>query len=214
LHFLAQSSKAEPGLMFSFFESPGRLCEKASALGIDLAGLCDRRDLELLWQVQGENLLDELSHRLLAAVRRRRVKRLVIDGVGGFLEASTDPDRIARHLACLTNELRIEGVTTFLNVETREVIGSQLQLPVTGLSALVENMVLLRFVERHSGLSRLLSIVKVRDSDYDIMLRQFSITDHGILVGDPFYGSEGAMTGVARSAPSRARRSTRSRKRR
>ena len=200
LHFLSQSSAAEPGLMFSFFESPGRLCEKASTLGIDLAGLCARKDVELLWQVQGENLLDELSHRLLSAVRRRGVKRLVIDGVSGFLEASTNPERIGRHLACLTNQLRREGVTTYLNVETREPIGSPLQLPVTGLSALVENMVLLRFVERDSCLHRLLSIIKVRDSDYDIMLRQFRITGHGISVGEPFYGAEGAMTGIARSA--------------
>ena len=202
LHFLAQSSQAEPGLMFTFFETPARLCEKASKLGIDLAALCNRHDVELLWQVQGENLLDELSHRLLSAVRRRHVKRLVIDGVAGFLEATTNPERIGRHLACLTNELRSEGVTTYLNVETREPIGSPLLLPITGLSALVENMVLLRFVERDSCLNRLLSIIKVRDSDYDIMLRKFHITDHGISVGEPFYGAEGAMTGVARSAPS------------
>jgi circadian clock protein KaiC len=216
LHFLARSTPKEPGLMFSFFETPSRLCEKAQLLGIDLAGLCDRRDVELLWQVQGENLIDELSDRLLRAVRRRRVKRLVIDGLSGFIEAATDQERVNRHLACLTNELRVEGVTTYINVETKELLGSQLQLPVTGLSALVENMVVLRFVERNSCLSRMLSIVKVRDSDYDIKLRQFEITDGGILIGEPFYGTEGAMTGITHAAarPAARRSKTPSRKRR
>jgi circadian clock protein KaiC len=69
------------------------------------------------------------------------------------------------------------------------------------MSALVENMMVLRFVERNSCLSRLLSIVKVRDSDYDIKLRQFEITDEGVLIGEPFYGSEGAMTGITHAAP-------------
>jgi circadian clock protein KaiC len=199
IHFIAQSTAAEPGLFFGFFETPARVCEKAQSLGIDLAGLCERGSVELLWQVQGENHLDELSHRLLEAVRRRRVKRLVIDGLGGFIEAATEHGRISRHLACLTNALRMEGVTTYLNVETKEIIGSALQLPISGLSALVENMVLLRFVERESCLHRLLSIIKVRDSDYDIMLRQFVISRRGISVGEPFYGAEATITGVSRA---------------
>jgi circadian clock protein KaiC len=211
LHFLASASKSEPGLYFGFFETPNRLCEKASMLGIDLAGLVKKGHVELLWQVQGENLLDELAHRMLDAVRRRGVKRLVIDGLGGFVECAIDSQRISRFLASVTNELRREGVTAMLTVETREVVGSHLQLPVSGVSALVENVFFLRFVEAASCLHRVLSIIKVRDSDYDIRLRQFEIKKSGIAIGPPFWGSEGVVTGVARKSgqPTAAKRKRR-----
>ncbi len=58
----------------------------------------DRGDVELLWQPQRENVLDELAHRLIGAVRRRKVKRLFIDGLGGFLESATSPQRVSRFL--------------------------------------------------------------------------------------------------------------------
>jgi circadian clock protein KaiC len=204
LNFLARSSKSEPGLYFGFFETPARLCEKAATLDIDLAGLVKKGHVELLWQVQGENLLDELARRMLDAVQRRGVKRLVIDGLGGFIECAIDSERISRFFASVTNELRRSGATALLTVETREVVGQHLQLPVSGVSALVENVFFLRFVEAESCLHRVLSIVKVRDSDYDIRLRQYEIRKSGIAIGPPFWGAEGVVTGVARKSNRRA----------
>jgi len=197
LHFLSQCSKNEPGLLFGFFEPPERLIEKAAAIGIDLAGLVKRGDVEVMWQVQGENILDELAHRLLDAVKRRGVRRLVIDGMGGFLEAAVNRERISRYFACLTNELRSLGVTVVINVEARDFMGASLTLPVSGFSALIENVVFLRFVERESCLRRMISVLKVRDSDYDIRLREFQITNHGVDIGEPFHGAEGISRGIA-----------------
>ena len=44
-----------------------------------------------LWQPLGENVQDALAHRLLDAVERRGVRRLFLDGLGGFIEASVEP---------------------------------------------------------------------------------------------------------------------------
>jgi circadian clock protein KaiC len=186
LHFLQQSSKDEPGLFFGFFETPEHLKEKAAALGRDIAGLVKAGHVEIVWQPQGENILDELGRRLLDAVRRRKVKRLVLDGLNGFLECAIDRSRISRYLACLTNELRALGATTVMTVEARDVISPMLQLPVNGVSALIENVIFMRFFERDAKVSRLLSITKVRASEYDSTLREFTISAQGIQVGDIF----------------------------
>lgn len=204
LHFLSQSSKDEPGMLFGFFETPERLCQKARQLGLEVDAAVERGDVELLWQPQRENVLDELAHRMMDAVRRRKVKRLFIDGLGGFLESATSPQRISRFFSCLTNELRSLGVTTLFTMEVPEIVGPIVRVPTTGLSALLENLIFLRFVERGSSLHRLISVHKVRDSGHDPCLREFFITDRGVHVGEVFSGVEGVTTGVAREPASAA----------
>jgi circadian clock protein KaiC len=198
LHFLSDSSPAEPGLMFGFFETPARLCLKAQHLGLHMTAAVERGDVELLWQPQRENVLDELAHRLIGAVQERKVKRLLIDGLGGFLESATSPQRISRFFSCLTNELRALGATTIFTMEVPEITGPIVRVPSTGLSALLENLIFLRFVERDSSLHRLISVHKVRDSGHDPSLREFHITDRGVHTAEVFSGVEGVTTGVAR----------------
>ncbi len=202
LHFLSAASAREPGLLFGFFESPERLCQKAGSLGLEVGPAVDRGDVELLWQPQRENVLDELAHRLLQAVRRRAVKRLFIDGLGGFLESATSPQRISRYFSCLVNELRGLGVTTVFTMEVPEIAGPVIRVPVSGVSALLENLILMRFVERGSRLHRAIAVHKVRDSDHDSSLREFFIDSRGISLGEPFAGVEGVTTGVARAPAS------------
>jgi circadian clock protein KaiC len=204
LHFLSASSPQEPGLLFGFFETPDRLCLKARHLGLEVGAGVDRGDVELLWQPQRENILDELAHRLLSAVQRRKVKRLFIDGLGGFIESATNPQRIGRFFSCLTNELRSLGATTVFTMEVPDIVGPVVRVPATGLSAILENMIFLRFVERGSSLHRLVSVHKVRDSGHDFSLREFFITDRGVHVGEEIAGVEGLTTGVAREPASAA----------
>jgi len=204
LHYLSASSRAEPGLMFGFFETPERLCLKARHQGLEVSAAVDRGDVELLWQPQRENVLDELAHRLVSAVRRRKVKRLFIDGLGGFMESATSPQRVSRFFSCLTNELRSLGATTVFTMEVPEIVGPVVRVPASGVSAILENLVFLRFVERDSSLHRLISVHKVRDSGHDFALREFFITDRGVHVGDVFAGVEGVSTGIAREPASAA----------
>jgi circadian clock protein KaiC len=202
LHFVCGSSAAEPGLFFGFYETPPRLLQQAGTLGLDLAGAVDRGDVEILWEPQGENVQDALAHRLLDAIAERGVKRLFLDGLGGFMESSVEPGRLSRFLAVLVNELRARGVTTLYTMETRDVVGPGIELPVSGVSSLVENLMALRYVERRGRSHRLLSVVKVRGSGFDPRLREFVIENgRGISVVGAFEGAEELLSGFARDRP-------------
>ncbi|HYF86082.1 ATPase domain-containing protein [Azospirillum sp.] len=199
LHFLSQSSAAEPGLHFGFYETPARLRFKAATLGMDLEGLEAQGALEMIWQAQGENVLDELAHTMLDAIRRRGVRRLFVDGLDGFMESSVHPERMSRFFSTLSNELRGLGVTAVFTWETRDLIGSPIEAPVYGVSSLVENMIVLRYVEVEARTRRLLTIAKLRDSGFDPALQEFRITDKGIEIIGPFNGYEGMLKGYAHS---------------
>jgi circadian clock protein KaiC len=198
LQFLAQSTAEQPGLLFSFYETPPRVLWKAEALGIALGPAVDRGDVEIIWQPQSENIQDALAHRLLDAIAQRKVRRFVLDGLGGLLEASVEPERISRFMAVLTNELRARGVTTIYTLETRDVIGSGIEMPVTGMSSLLENLIAMRYVEYHARAQRLLSVLKTRDSAFDATLRRFTIGAGGILLEGGFGHAEQILSGHAR----------------
>lgn len=197
LQFLAQSSDAEPGLMFTFFETRPRLVDKSRSFGHDVSGLLDSGALQILWHSQGEHLIDELAYELLQAVHERGVKRLVIDGLGGLLEAVPDPERLSRFMASLMNELRARNVATLLTMESQDIVGSSVRMPVNAMSAIIDNLVFMRFVEREAMLSRLISVIKMRNRDHDPFVREMTITAAGITVGEPLYGFEATTTGVA-----------------
>lgn len=182
LQFVAGASRDEPALMFSFFESPARLRAKGRALGMPLDELEADGTLQFLWHAQGEHQLDELGHQLLEAVSARGVKRLVVDGLSGFFESAAYPERIGRYFSCLTNELRRRGVTVMMTLETRDVVGSIVSTPY-GVSGFVDNLFFLRFVEEQGWAKRLLTIVKMRDSDVSPGLHEMRIGSTGIVVG-------------------------------
>jgi circadian clock protein KaiC len=200
LHFLDESSKSEPGLLFGFYETPPRIFLKARALGLDLEKKHQQGVFHMLWHPPTERILDGLGNKLLTAVREHGIKRLFIDGVDGFQRAAAHPDRISHFLAALTNELRVLGVTTIYTSELQDMFTSDVKLPISGISSLVENILFLRFVELRSRVYRMLSIVKVRDSDYDSSLQEYRITSRGIELTDTFESAESVLTGDAKLA--------------
>lgn len=181
LHFLAPCSAEEPGLLFSFFESPARIRAKSRAFGFDFAPLEATGALRLLWYPQAEHVLDELAHQLLAEVSARRVKRLVIDGLSGFFESSVYPERASRFFSCLANELRRQGVTALMTLETRDVVSSAVSAPF-GVSGFVDNLIFLRFAEHRGQVKRLLTIIKMRDSDYEVGVHLAEIKNRGMRI--------------------------------
>ncbi|MDY6949294.1 MAG: ATPase domain-containing protein, partial [Pseudomonadota bacterium] len=193
--FLRHSSKAEPGLHFGFYESPDRLIANARLIGIELKPQVAAGHLEVTWRPTFERILDSLGNELIEAVRRRKVRRLFIDGWGGFAAAAETPDRLGSFFSAIANELRSLGVTTICAVETQNLIGPELRLPVEGLSAITENMILLRFAEYQNQLRRLISIMKVRGGSFDHTLREFDIGSKGVEFADSFQNAENMLSG-------------------
>jgi circadian clock protein KaiC len=197
LQFLSKSSVAEPGLMFSFYETPTRLRAKADNICTSLSPLLDSGIVEVLWQNPLSDVIDAYGGRLLETVRRRKVKRLFIDGLTGFKSAAFDPSRIGHFFAALANELRVQGVTTFYSLEVPDILGPAIRAPIDDLSSLAENLILLRYIELRSQLYRLISVMKVRDSDFDPSLREFTIDSGGLAIRDTAATAEAILSSLA-----------------
>lgn len=197
LAFLAGSSLKAPGLHFGFYENPTRLRLKAQALGLGLAELERSGAVQLGWQPTTEGLLDQVGARLLAQVEALGARRVVIDSLGAFGRLAFDPARLNAFFRALTGELRARNVTVLLTWEMRDIFGAEITAPAPDLSSLVDNLLLLRLAELEARLHRVLSVVKVRDSDHDPALQALNIGPQGIRLGRAFEGAAGVLSGTA-----------------
>ncbi len=197
LSFLAACTPESPGLHFGFYETPTRTRIKARALGIDIQALEATGALHLDWQPTTEGLLDALGIRLLRLVDEKGIKRLLIDSLGGMARTAINSQRLTEFFSALMSELRARGVTVFATWEIRGLFGPEITSPAPDLSSIVDNILVLRFVEHESELKRLLSILKIRDSFYDPSLLELVINGHGLDLRKAFKNAEAVLSGSA-----------------
>jgi len=184
LQFLSCCREDEPGLMLGFYETPARIGAKVDELCRPLRGLLDRGTVEVLWQPPTDGLLDAYGDLLLEAVRRRGVRRLFIDGLGAFQRAAAEPLRMGQYLTALMNELRVLEVTTVYTLEVPDIIGPYIRAPIGDLSILADNLILMRYIERQARLHRLISVLKVRNSDFDPWLHEYITSSRGLRISE------------------------------
>jgi len=188
MQFLAEGlKKREKVVYFGFYEHPSAIVAKCQRVGIHgIAEGVQRGDAALVWHRPVEGVVDELGDSLIATVRKMRATRLQIDGIQGFDLAADFKERMSDVYAALAQELERLGVTTIYTSETRALYGSVIEEPIRGLSAATQNIIVLRHVEHQAQLLRSLTIIKVRDDDYDPSIRELRFTDDGIRLGDRF----------------------------
>lgn len=195
--YVSASTSVDKGLLFSFYETPQRAVSKADGIGLNLARARERGDLDVMWQSPVEGSLDAIAERLLGAVDSTGARRLFIDGFEGFQYAAAYPERVPQFFAALQGALHRRGVTTLYTSELRQIFSPAIKAPVRGLSPLLENLVLLRFVELRGEVHRVISVLKMRDSGFDPTIRKFEVNEHGVEIHDDFRTLEGVLTGVA-----------------
>lgn len=191
-HFLAAGAEdGESTLLFGFYESPERFLQGAQSVGIDLRKHLLDEKFGHVWQPPYEFTLDQLRERLFHEIDRRDVRRLVIDSLDAFRQAAVDPGRTIRFVTALVNELRVRNITTVITDETLKPSGPEMEMRVEGISALVENLILLEYVTQGSSLRRLLFVVKQRASHHALSAREFFLTMRGMEVStDPSSAEE------------------------
>src|SRR5205085_367841 len=138
---------------------------------------------------------DILVDQVLADIRRLQARRLVIDGLTALEMSVSDADRRHAFLATLSVRLRLAGVTTIFTKEVAKIAGPELDFSDTPIAILGENLLLLRYVELHGRIHRIVSVLKMRDSNYQSDLREFEITDQGVRILAPLRSVEGLLTG-------------------
>jgi circadian clock protein KaiC len=187
----------EPGLIITFEHFPKKLLRDAASLGFDFPEMENNSMLRILFtspeiffeQAQAPGgLLDTMVQELGA-------KRILIDSISHLERLENDPVRLREVAFTFVNALLRHGLTAMITQEDPDITGDMAAAQY-GISYLVDTVIVLRYVELDSSISKALLILKQRASAHDKTIREFRITEKGILIEEPFADREGVLSGT------------------
>jgi len=189
--------RGEPGIAAIFEERPEEYTERAAAYGFELDASRAQAKLEILYIRPLDLSVDETVREIIDAVQRVGAKRLVIDSLAGFEMALAPGFRtdFRESLYRMIGALTRVGVTILSTVEVQETF-TGFGLSSYAISFLSDDILRLRYVSIDGQLRRMLVVVKMRRGAHSIDLREFAITDAGIVIGERLRGYRGLTTGV------------------
>jgi len=188
--------RGEPGVLVAFEQTPSQSWSSAidDMVCSGQIGLINTRSLDLS--------IDEIVQHLIHLIHKMKATRVVIDSLSGFelAVAPTFREDFRESLFRMVAALSGLGVTVLLTSELEDRY-TDLRFSPYGSAFLTDAIIVQRYIEIGSCLKRVMSVVKVRDSFHSTEIRQFKITDKGIVIGDRISEYEGILGGRPKRMP-------------
>lgn len=200
MHFLnAGAAAGEKGLLFTFYERPEEIHMKAKRLGMTaLASAIDAGTVKVVWQSSVEANIDRLGSDLLETFNELQPTRIFLDGVHGFEATLDHRDRIQDFFAAIADYFMAQGATFLFTAESQDIIGEAVRPPFPNASRMCQNVILQRYTEIRSRIGRVVGVIKMRDSNFDSGLYEYSIEDHGAVIGGSLPSADQLLIGQPR----------------
>ena len=194
--FIAEGlRRGEPGVIAIFEERPQGYTERAKSIGLDLETPQKKGKLEILYVRPLDLSVDETMQEILDAVERVGAKRLVIDSLVGF-EMALAPgfredfrESLYRMIGALTGA----GITIVSTVEVEDTF-TALPFSQYVISFLTDDIIRMRYVEINGQLRKVMVIIKMRGSNHSKDIREYILTDKGLVIIDPRQTDYAALT--------------------
>lgn len=189
--------QGEKGVIAVFEELPGQYVRRAAKLGLDFEAPTKDGRLAILYVRPLDLSVDEMVHELISTVRRLNATRVVLDSLAGF-EMALAPEfrhEFRESLYRMVLALTRLGVTVLSTVEIEENFTS-MGLSSFAISFLADDIIRFRYVSINGQLRRMLVVVKMRNSDHSIDLREYSINEAGIQLGERLLGYRALTSGI------------------
>jgi len=186
--FLAAGAAAgETGVIALFERSPSQMMN-------DRLDALVRSGQVALMSVRALDLsIDEMLYELLTLIDGVGATRVVLDSLTGFELAMAPEYRedFRESLYRMATVLGAKGVTVMMTSEMEDRY-QELRFSPYGSAVLADAVIMQRYVESHSEMRTVISVVKVRGSKHSRQIRTFEIDDEGkIMIGSgpaPFDG--------------------------
>lgn len=182
--FIAEGAKlGERGVIAIFEKRPvGYL--RTTSLGHDLETMIHDGKVAIVYLRPLDLSVDETLYEVRETIARMQAKRVVIDSLSGF-EMAVSPgfrDDFRESLYRLVGVLTSLGVTVMMTLEIEDAY-TALRLGPRENAFLTDAIILQRYVELEGELRRVLTVIKVRNSDHSKELRLYEIDSTGLTIG-------------------------------
>jgi circadian clock protein KaiC len=193
--FLAGGGAAgERCLLLSFEESRDQLFRNARGWGMDLEGLEREGLLRVVCDYPEVASLEDWLVRIKAEVAGFRPRRIALDSLSA-LERGGSGKAFREFVIGVSSYIKHQEITGLFTATTAGLMGGA---SITGnhISTLTDSIILLRYVEAFGEMKRGMTVLKMRGSDHDKEIREFTIDGEGMHLGRPFRHVTGILAGA------------------
>jgi circadian clock protein KaiC len=192
-HAISAAHRGEKSLIFLFDENLNTVTKRTAALGMGLNEHTKTGSIRLKQLDPAEISPGEFACEIKNAVLNDKIRIIVIDSLGGYLQAMPNEQSLALQLHELLTFLRQQGVVTIITLAQHGLVGV-MQAPVD-ITYIADTVVLLRYFEAAGRVKKSIAVIKKRSGGHEDTIREFTIGAAGIRVGTPLTQFRGVLTG-------------------
>jgi len=190
------AARGERSVIYLFEEAEATFMQRSEAVDIPVDRMRERGTLNVEEIEPLATSPQAFATTVRQEVQEEGAEIVMIDGIAGYeLALRGDADELVSHLHALSRYLKNMGVTVVLIEEVASITG-EFQATDVGISYLADNIVFLRHLELRGEMRKVIGVLKMRTSDFERTLREFTITEHGITVGEPLTQLRGILSGT------------------
>jgi circadian clock protein KaiC len=179
LHYMAEGARlGERSLLLSLDEQVPQVLRNAASIGIDLQPAIDRGVVRLYYDAPQELEIDQHFHQIEQIIEEFKPRRVVIDSLATYGSALGTQGRVFRDFFhALIALMKEHQVAAIYNHENPEMFGITSMMGEFAMSSLVDNILLLNFVELGDTFRVALTVGKMRSNPVNRASHEVEITD-------------------------------------
>lgn len=178
------ASEGGTGLHVTFHEPADVLRATCDRFGLPIGELLRSGNVRVKVDSALDRSPDDWAWSVLEIVDELHPRRLTIDTYSDVARMFIYPSRQTSFGVAFSTELRKRNVTTLVNLEFGASFGQPHESPAPSISRMIDSGIWMRPVGQTSEIRRMISVLKHRQSWFDSTIRQFTIEQGGIVIGN------------------------------
>ncbi|MEM7032524.1 MAG: circadian clock protein KaiC [Chloroflexota bacterium] len=185
--------KGEKCLLFAFEESREQLFRNATGWGIDFDQAEQDNILKVSCEYPETAGLEDHLIRIKRMIDEFQPNRIAVDSFSALERVSTTKS-FREFVIGLTSFIKDREMTGLFTATTPTLVGGT-SVTEAHISTITDSIILLRYVEMYGEMRRGLTVLKMRGSKHDKNIREFTIDDTGMHIGNAFRNVTGILAG-------------------
>ena len=181
-------------LLFAFEESREQLFRNASGWGIPFEKMVAEGNLKIISTYPETASLEDHLISMKKAIEKFKPARVAVDSLSALERVATDMG-FREFLIALTSFVKHQEIAGLFTATTPSIMGGS-SVTESHIATMTDSIILLRYLELLGEVRRGITILKMRGSQHDKDIREFSIGASGMRIGTPFRGINGILAGT------------------
>lgn len=179
--FLLEGARqGKRGLLVSLDEHPAQIMRNAASLELPLKKYVEEGKVQVHYDSPQELELDVHYEQITRLIDKHDVKRVLIDSLAAYIVDEKNMREFRDFIYALNTFFKDRLVTAFMNYESPEVLGVSQMSETMKASPIVDNIILLNYVEFSNRLRRAITVPKARGTSPSRLTREYRIYKGGM----------------------------------